>query len=178
MKVAVFGSAFNPPHLGHKDVIEQLLPNFDMVFLVPAFAHAFGKAMESYEHRCAMLEKFVLEFFDGDSRLIINYIEQDIAQTKEEGAPIYTWDVMTTLREYHENVDLSFVIGPDNKAVWNKFYKADDIEQEFELFYAEERKPMRSTLCRTLLNNELKEVVGDAVADYIMQHQLYAYEAY
>lgn len=42
-RIAVMGSAFNPPSLGHKDVVEQALTQCDQVWLVPAFRHAWGK---------------------------------------------------------------------------------------------------------------------------------------
>ena len=44
-RIAVMGSAFNPPSLGHKDVVEQALKQCDQVWLVPAFRHAWGKSM-------------------------------------------------------------------------------------------------------------------------------------
>ena len=37
LKIAVFGSAFNPPHMGHADVVTQALAHFDRVILVPNF---------------------------------------------------------------------------------------------------------------------------------------------
>ncbi len=47
-KIAIFGSAFNPPSLGHKSVIESL-SHFDLVLLEPSIAHAWGKNMLDYQ---------------------------------------------------------------------------------------------------------------------------------
>ncbi|HIB77351.1 MAG TPA: hypothetical protein EYO58_06995 [Flavobacteriales bacterium] len=41
--IAVFGSAFNPPHLGHMDVVRQCLSHVDQVLIVPSARHPFGK---------------------------------------------------------------------------------------------------------------------------------------
>ena len=57
MRIAVMGSAFNPPTLGHVDVIEQALANADRVWLVPSFRHAWGKEMAPYLDRCAMSQR-------------------------------------------------------------------------------------------------------------------------
>ena len=57
-KIAVFGSAFNPPSLGHKSVIDSL-SHFDLVLLVPSISHAWGKQMLSYEIRCELIDAFI-----------------------------------------------------------------------------------------------------------------------
>ncbi len=57
-KIAVFGSAFNPPSLGHKSVIESL-SHFDLILLVPSISHAWGKQMLSYEIRCELIDAFI-----------------------------------------------------------------------------------------------------------------------
>ena len=57
-KIAIFGSAFNPPSLGHKSVIESL-SHFDLVLLEPSIAHAWGKNMLDYPTRCKMVDAFI-----------------------------------------------------------------------------------------------------------------------
>lgn len=57
-KIAVFGSAFNPPSLGHKSVIESLT-HFDRVLLLPSIAHAWGKQMLEYSARCELVDAFI-----------------------------------------------------------------------------------------------------------------------
>ncbi|MCV5855789.1 hypothetical protein OFN53_34760, partial [Escherichia coli] len=57
-KIAIFGSAFNPPSLGHKSVIESL-SHFDLVLLEPSIAHAWGKNMLDYPTRCKMVDVFI-----------------------------------------------------------------------------------------------------------------------
>lgn len=64
-KIAVFGSAFNPPTLGHKSIIDSL-GHFDLILLVPSIAHAWGKTMLDYELRSQLVDQFI----------------QDIAQIK------------------------------------------------------------------------------------------------
>ena len=58
MKIAVFGSAFDPPHIGHDLIVNTLLGNqlVDEVWLLPAKCHASGKSLVSEHHRLAMLK--------------------------------------------------------------------------------------------------------------------------
>lgn len=42
-RIAIIGSAFNPPHLGHKDIIEPSYKDYDEILLIPSYRHVFGK---------------------------------------------------------------------------------------------------------------------------------------
>ena len=54
--LAVFGSAFNPPSLGHRSVLERL-SQFDKVLLLPNYQHAWGKVMLDYDARCDLVRE-------------------------------------------------------------------------------------------------------------------------
>src|SRR5438067_814670 len=58
MTIAIFGGSFHPPHVAHQLVALYVLEThaIDELWLVPAYAHAFGKALAPYEHRVAMCE--------------------------------------------------------------------------------------------------------------------------
>lgn len=63
MKIALFGGAFDPPHLGHKIVANSLIKNkiVDEVWFVPVFKHPwadrYGKHnLTDYNDRVAMLD--------------------------------------------------------------------------------------------------------------------------
>src|SRR3990167_3709420 len=66
MNITLFGGSFNPPHLGHEIVLEQvfklkLIPNLDQIWLLPEYRHSFAKNTDlaPVKHRLAMT-KFLL----------------------------------------------------------------------------------------------------------------------
>ena len=106
-RIAVMGSAFNPPSLGHKDVVEQALKQCDQVWLVPAFRHAWGKKMAAYQQRCEMVDLFVQDI--ADPRVSLCAIEHEIASDK----PVYSYDLLAALQARIQTDDqLLLVIGP------------------------------------------------------------------
>ncbi|BDX05913.1 nicotinate-nicotinamide nucleotide adenylyltransferase [Planctobacterium marinum] len=171
MNIAIFGSAFNPPTIGHLDAIEFVLQrDIDEVWLVPSYSHAFGKVMLDYEVRLAMLNRFVTDI--AQIPVKIQAIEQTIAK---EGRPVYTWDLLSHLQTTHPKHQFSFVIGPDNQANWHKFYKAQDIQNHWQLLLVPERKPMRSTLVREACEQgkSITGMVTSSVEAFIKQKELY-----
>jgi len=57
MKIALLGGAFNPPHLGHLLVAQQVLDfgGVDELWFVPSFKASFDKPVASVEDRLAMV---------------------------------------------------------------------------------------------------------------------------
>ena len=166
--VAVFGSAFNPPHRGHEDVVKQVLLHADHILLVPSYCHAFGKQMAPYEQRLAMTETMVVslssslcDFLDGylkgssnsSGRIRVSDIERKLSEQKVTGEAIYTYDVLYALEEENPNASLIFVLGPDNAELvtWDKFYRSQDILDRWGTWVAKERVSVRSTSIRHAL---------------------------
>jgi len=154
-QTAVFGSAFNPPHAGHADVINQALEKFDCVIVVPSFSHAFGKSMAPFELRLDMVNALVKLHSDWLQRVIVSDIEKTIADRKPGNSPIYTYDVLVELEALYQNDPLTFVVGPDNAdpQIWAKFYKASEIDKCWGRWEAKERQRVRSTGIRKILKS-------------------------
>jgi len=151
-QIAVFGSAFNPPHRGHEDVIAQARGWADKVILVPSYSHAFGKKMLPFELRVNMVEK-MLEDIGNPENIVLSNIEKQIASNKKDGEPIYTFDVLEALEKRYKTNRLTFVVGPDNASpiTWQRFYRAQDILARWSIWAAEERVPVRSSKIREKL---------------------------
>ncbi len=181
MHIAIFGSAFNPPHKGHIDAISQLLPQFDEVWLVPSYYHAFAKPMLDFEQRLEMLGIIVSEFL-LQQPITILAIEKELYQ-KNPQHPVYSYHLLKALQQQYPKVRFSLALGPDNLKpnVWQKFYAYQKIEQEFSLVAVKQQLPYRSTELREYLNNYqigdsyhqgLVDRVGDQLASYLVQQNL------
>lgn len=60
MKICIFGSSFNPPHLGHLQIVEGLKQlDFDRVLIVPTGNPNHKQIEVSTEDRMAMIKEFV-----------------------------------------------------------------------------------------------------------------------
>ena len=147
-KIAIFGSAFNPPTLAHLYII-QCLSNYDAVLLVPSYDHAWEKKMAHFSIRCKWVLSLIKD--SGCHNVQLNTDEKKIYQ----GQPITTWRLLNHLQNEWSGAELTFVMGPDNFINFNKFYRSRDILKKWKLLTCPEILPIRSTLIRKrLLNGE------------------------
>ena len=182
--MGVFGSAFNPPTLGHLDVIQQAAPEFDVILLVPSASHAFSKHLESFEHRVAMLNAFLNDVSIERCQLELCTVEVQLHEQSPD-KPVYTFDLLEWLEEHHDQgARLGFIRGPDNAApeTWRRFYKAEEIEERWSLFTAKERLKVRSSLVRQRVASITSEMadktifdgmLSPSVRDYMLSNKLY-----
>lgn len=168
-KIAVFGSAFNPPSLGHKSVIDSL-DHFDRILLVPSISHAWGKEMLDYDIRCQLIEAFINDI--GSSKVELCKIEQELVTP---GNSVTTYAVLTKVEEIFPHADITFVIGPDNLLNFDKFYKYSEILQRWSIMVCPERIPVRSTEIRRRLsdNSEISGLTTPSVEGLLKRLKVY-----
>ncbi|MGL4828345.1 MAG: nicotinate-nicotinamide nucleotide adenylyltransferase [Vibrio sp.] len=168
-KIAVFGSAFNPPTLGHKSIIDSL-EHFDLILLVPSISHAWGKTMLDYEQRNRLVDQFIQDI--GSSKVQRSDVEEAL-YTPENS--VTTYAVLTRLQALYPEDELTFVIGPDNLLNFGQFYKADEILQCWAVMACPERLPIRSTVIRDSLQNgqPITGMTTSGVEQMLYQHLLY-----
>ncbi|MFW7524964.1 nicotinate-nicotinamide nucleotide adenylyltransferase [Vibrio ostreicida] len=152
-KIAVFGSAFNPPSLGHKSVIDAL-GHFDRILLIPNIAHAWGKDMLDYSIRCQLVDAFIDDL--GCERIGRSDVEERLYQP---GESVTTFSVLTELQRLYPEDEITFVIGPDNLFKFANFYKAEQIVSRWALLTCPQKLAIRSTDIRRAINDK-KEVSG------------------
>ena len=126
-RIAVYGGAFNPPHLAHAFTITYLcsLPDIDRVSLLPTYEHAFGKEMAPFKARVAMLEAAIRPF---DARRVgINTFERD------RGGLSRTYDTLDALSLAYPDDELIWVMGADNLSEAHRWYRFDDLVARWKL---------------------------------------------
>ncbi len=168
-KIAVFGSAFNPPTLGHKDVIESL-SHFDRVLLEPSIAHAWGKDMLDYATRCVLVDAFMRDLNATNVECL--RLESQLYQASES---VTTFQLLEKIQDLYPSADITFVIGPDNLLKFAKFYRANDILARWSVMACPERVAVRSSIIRQRLSDgqPIGDLTTPRVAEVIEQQKLF-----
>ncbi|MCS0450919.1 nicotinate-nicotinamide nucleotide adenylyltransferase [Vibrio diabolicus] len=168
-KIAIFGSAFNPPSLGHKSVIESL-SHFDLVLLEPSIAHAWGKNMLDYPTRCKMVDAFIKDM--GFSNVRRSDAEQALYQP---GQSVTTYALLEKIQEIYPTADITFVIGPDNFFKFAKFSRAEEIMERWTVMACPEKVKVRSTDIRNALvtGEDINAYTTPSVCELLLNKGLY-----
>ncbi len=143
MKIALFGGAFDPPHLGHLQVIVNLFENrlADEVWLVPTGTHDFHKLMQPAPIRLKMLEMLIdqIPFKHRDK------VKIERCELEREGVS-HTIDTLNQLSKQYPHDDLYFVIGSDNLQKFHLWDRYQEILEKFPVIvYPRVNYPMSST---------------------------------
>ncbi|MCG9595373.1 nicotinate-nicotinamide nucleotide adenylyltransferase [Vibrio sp. Isolate25] len=168
-KIAVFGSAFNPPSLGHKSVIESLT-HFDRVLLIPSISHAWGKEMLDYKARCELVDVFIEDL--QSSNVERSGVEEVLYKPEQS---VTTFAVLTELQRQFPECAITFVIGPDNLFNFAKFYKADEILSRWSVMACPETVKVRSTDIRRALSDkkDIHSLVTPKVYQLLVEREYY-----
>lgn len=184
-KIAVFGSAFNPPHAGHADAVIQALEVFDTAYISPSASHPQKSNLLDYQLRILMIRNWARDFGIPEEAVVISTAEAHLARLTPD-RPVYTYDLMHYL-ESSLGVEPVLIIGKDNAepSQWSSFYRHKDIDKRWDKFVVKENCPTRSSLIRKSLsslddNAEIagyKELlirhVGRLNAEFILRNELY-----
>lgn len=121
---ALFGGAFDPPHLGHREAVSGLFknPGVGAVRIIPTGRPALKDAQTPVQHRLAMARLNFKSLFDGKiGRVSID--DREILGAEKKIS--YSFDTLTDLRK--EGVPLAFVLGVDQVENLDAWYRFPDI---------------------------------------------------
>lgn len=126
MRIGIFGGTFNPPHLGHKHLAEEIKEKarLDKIIIIPANTppHKESKALAEGSHRVKMCELLFSESF---------YEISDI-ELKRQGKS-YTVDTVLELKKLYPDDELFLIIGADMLMSFDKWYRYRDILSDIKL---------------------------------------------
>ncbi|MBP3272076.1 MAG: nicotinate (nicotinamide) nucleotide adenylyltransferase [Ruminococcus sp.] len=195
MSIAIFGGTFNPPHLGHRRLLEVVTEAVkpDRVFIIPDKIppHKEASGLVSGEDRLALCR---LAFGD------IANVEISSYELDREGKS-YSYYTVSHFKELYPDDDIYFIMGSDMLLTFDKWYRAeelmkmciplcisrcaDDIERcrskakQFRKAVFVEAAPFEvsSTDIRNIIKNKqdykLSELLDEKVISYIKTHKLY-----
>ncbi len=133
MKTALFGGSFDPPHLGHVEIVKKAFETFDIdkLIIMPNFLNPLKHTF------CAppMLRlKWLKEVFKNMPNVEISDFE--ISQNR----PVYSIETIKTFRPDY------FIIGSDNLKTLHKWHKIDELLQKTQFIVAKRGKVDKNLL--------------------------------
>lgn len=121
-KVGVLGGTFNPPHLGHLIIAEQIKDQLDLdkIMFLPTAEPPHSSAIKttiSSDKRVQMIELATMDNPDFE----IEHFEV------ENGGKNYTYDTMKALVDLYPAVDFYFIIGGDMIVDLPTWHRIDEL---------------------------------------------------
>lgn len=120
-KIGILGGTFNPPHIGHLIVANEVRHALDLeeVRLMPTAIppHKLTAGHATASQRLAMT-RLAVEEIEG---LSVSAFEV------ERGGVSYTYDTMRRLKDQEPNHDFYFIIGGDMIDMLSDWYKIDEL---------------------------------------------------
>ena len=185
-KVCIFGGTFNPPHIGHLIMANEVYHalDFDEIRFMPNAKppHKEVVQLATGEQRLHML-KLAIEPFSYFSVEPIEIVR---------GGLSYSFDTMIELQKQEPQTQFSFLIGADMIAYLSQWYKIDELVKQFQLIGVrrtgyDEKSTYRVTLMEaplidlssTMLRNRVKDgkdvtlLIPENVQSYIREEKLY-----
>lgn len=117
MHIGILGGSFNPPHIGHLLVMQQVLDftHIERIWLMPAYRHTFDKPLAPVADRLAMakltsLPDVSISTLEVDHRLDGNTI-----------------NLLPVLKKNYPNDQFTFIIGSDQLSAFTRWGKWEDL---------------------------------------------------
>ncbi len=194
MKIGIFGGSFNPPHIMHKKLVEELIKEgyVDKVIFVPTgMKYEYKNNLISNEDRFHMIQLLIK---DNNSLEVSDY------EFTEEVT--YTYQTLDYYQNKYKEDKIYFICGTDNLSYIDKWKRGEYILENYPLLIikrnTDEISPLlekykkyqdniivtnihpvdlSSTDIRKLIKEEnkqeLEKVLTKEVLDYIEEHNLY-----
>ena len=118
MRKAIFGGSFDPPHIGHLEVIQQAIIslNIDKLIVVPAFLNPFKSKSEAPSH---LRLKWLKEMTKEIPKVQVSSFEIDLNR------PVPS---IETVNHFKDEDETYLIIGADNLqklSLWKSFTELD-----------------------------------------------------
>lgn len=165
MNLYFFGGSFDPPHLGHKEIINHFIDQSDILIVCPSYKSPLkhDAPIASFLHRKEMLE---MMFPDNEKLSIIDYeIHNKIK---------YTIDTIKYLKCKYSNYKIHLIIGTDQ---FNKFHLWKDYEDILNLVNLQVvSRPGEQIIDNNMSFNHTKLINVDASSSFIRKNIFYTNE--
>lgn len=197
MKIGLFGGTFDPIHLGHLIVMENVLNfmNLDKIIILPSSnpPHKLNKDKTDVKLRVDMVKKAI----ENNNRIILSTFEADNNEV------IYSYQTINYFKEKYPADEFYYIMGEDSFMNIESWKNYKDLLKESLIVFARSSIDSQSSLVKkvketnkenihlinnlninissTLIRNLLKDgksiryLVTDNVYDFIMENKLYVW---
>ena len=178
MKIAVFGGSFDPPHIGHEEIIEEALKKLDIetLFIIPTFLNpfketSFASALKRYE----WLKKLTQSY--PKTKVLKYEIEQN-----RQVSTIET--IKHLIKTYDYDIDkIYLIIGADNLSTLTKWKNYKELEKLVQFVIATrddikipkhlQKLNIHANISSTKLREQIKkEYLPKSIADEVMEYYI------
>ena len=195
MKIGLFGGTFDPIHIGHLIVMENVLNfmNLDKIIILPSSnpPHKLNKDKTDVKLRVDMVKKAI----ENNNRIILSTFEADNNEV------IYSYQTINYFKEKYSADEFYYIMGEDSFMNIESWKNYKDLLRENLIVFARSSIDSQSNLVKkvketnkenihlinnlninissTLIRNLLKDgksiryLVSDDVYDFIMENKLY-----
>ena len=175
IRTGIFGGSFNPIHKGHISLAQQLRKRaaLDEVWLMVSPQNPLKQTADLLDDSLRMeMARLALEGVEG---IVASDYEMHLPK------PSYTWNTLQALSKDYPDREFVLLMGGDNWAVFDKWYRHDDIQKNYQIFVYD-RTPgepgyidISSTEIRARIKagKGIRRLVPGVVADYIKSKGLY-----
>ena len=123
MKSAIFGGSFDPPHLGHVEIVKKAFQELDIDKLI-IMPNYLNPLKHSFSAPPELRLKWLKEVFKNFNNVEVNDFE--ISKNR----PVYSIETINHFKPDY------FIIGSDNLKTLDKWHKIDEILKKTELVVA------------------------------------------
>lgn len=172
MNIGIFGITGNPPHLGHLKALQLASKELNEVWVSPVYNHAFGKKFLDYNIRRTMIQAMLVDF--PLHNVFVHDLDKDYFEKYQD--TVYSYKLLKFLQEQYPQHNFKLIIGEDNfkPEVWQKFYKHQEILNEFGVVVVKDQGSHSTDIRNMLQNNEdVVQLVSPSVLKIIQTNKLY-----
>ncbi len=164
MRIGIFGGSFNPPHIGHKRLADEMIKTADLdkILIIPAGTppHKSTKELISEKDRYEMCKLT----FTGDEYQISDM------EFQRDGKS-YTVETVRQLRKIYPDDELFLIIGSDMLLSFDKWYEYEEILKNVTLCVAtrenEVSKEMLLNYAKNILQLNENEIIISCVSPFV-----------
>jgi len=180
MDIAIYGGSFDPPHIGHEEIIKKSLKTLDIqkLFVIPTYLNPFKKRFFTPANiRLKWVEKLLLPYPKA------KVLDFEINKNR----PVPSIETVQYLLENYQVDKIYLIIGADNVAdlaKWKDYEKLkklvtfviatrDDLNIPKNLQKLDINVTISSTLLRQNLRREyLPTIIADEILEYFTRNPM------